>query len=171
MVAVKPRASTQPSETQMTPTSEAETPPVETEAPQRSTAPVASAPDAIDARQMMDMAKRQAGSIDRELRKGKSAPLTPDADLPIARFRAQLESAFIDRSRTMVTESQTQPDGVIVYRFRRGGKVWCRQSGGGGPSMIEYSDGAKMAGAGSRGGSGTAGTIACPSGEDGWSRL
>ncbi len=169
--AVRPRAATRPGATQVASTAEAETPPVVTEVPQGSTAPEASAPSAVDANQMMDIAKRQAGLIDREMRGGKPAPLAPDTDLPIARFRAHLDSAFIDRSRTMVTESQTQADGVIVYRFRRGGKVWCRQSGGSGPGMMDYSAGAKLAGAGSRGGSGAAGTIACPSGESGWSRL
>lgn len=130
-----------------------------------------SAPDAIGVSQMIASAKLQAGAIDRELRDGKAAPLTGAPDLPFNRFRSALEGAYIDRSKATVTDSYTQPDGVIVYRFRRGGKVWCRQSGGGGPSMIERSDGAKLGGAGSAGGAGTAGSIACPSGADGWSRL
>ena len=160
-----------PKAVQVAPTIDAETIPGQAEMPQRSTATAPSAPDAVDVNQMIDTAKRQVGLIDRELRGGKLAPLTPDPDLPIVRFRRALESAFIDRSRTMVMDVQTQPDGVIVYRFRRGGKVWCRQSGDGGPSMIEHSDGAKLAGAGSRGGAGKAGTVPCPSGESGWSPL
>ena len=156
---------------QVVPTIDAETIPGQVDMSQRSIATAPSAPDAVDVTQMMDTAKRQAGLIDRELRGGKPAPLTSDPDLPIVRFRSALESAFADRSRTMVMDVQTQPDGVIVYRFRRGGKVWCRQSGDGGPSMIEHSDGARQAGAGSRGGAGKAGTVACPSGESGWSRL
>ena len=169
--AVRPHAPTQQSSSEVAQTSEAETIPGAAEVPQHNAAPEAGAPVAVDAKQMIDIAKRQAGLIDNELRRGKPAPLAPDPDLPIARFRTLLDSAFIDRSTTMVTESQTQPDGVVVYRFRRGGKVWCRQSGGGGPSMMEYSDAAKLAGAGSRGGAGTAGTVTCPSGESGWSRL
>jgi hypothetical protein len=60
---------------------------------------------------------------------------------------------------------------VIVYRFRYGGKVWCRQSGGSAPGMMERSEGAKLAGAGSAGGGSAAGTIRCPSDETGWTRL
>ena len=130
-------------------------------------------PDAAETRgvtRLMDMAKRQAGAIDHALRDGELAPLAPDRDLPITRLRGALESAYIDRSRTTVSESMTQADGVVVYRFRRGNKVWCRQSGGVG-SSIERSDGAKLAGAGSAGGAGTAGTVTCPSGEAGWARL
>lgn len=145
-------------------------PSVQEELPPRSSAPTAVAPDALDVKQMIDMAKRQAGSIDRELRGGKPAPLRPDSELPIARLRSALESAYNERSRSVVMDTLTQADGVTVYRFRQGAKVWCRQSGGGGSSMIELSEGAKLAGAGSRGGAGVAGHVACPAGETGWSR-
>ena len=159
-----------PNAMRVVPTIDAKTVPIPAETPQPIvTAP--GAPDAVDVNQIMDTAKRQAGLIDRDLRGGKPAPLAPDPELPIVRFRSALESAYIDRSRTMVMDVQTQPDGVVVYRFRRGGKVWCRQSGDGGPSMIEHSDAAKLAGAGSGGGGSKAGTVACPSGESGWSRL
>jgi hypothetical protein len=131
--------------------------------------PPASTPDPIDVSQMIAGARRQAGSIDRELRDGKPAQLAPAPDVPFNRFRSALEGAYIDRSRVTVTDAITQPDGVIVYRFRRGGKVWCRQSGGGGPSTIERSEGARLGGAGSAGGGNTAGNIACPSGAGGWS--
>lgn len=137
---------------------------------QPSTVPPASAPEAPDVKQIIETAKRQAGLIDRELRAGKPAPLKPDPDLPINRFRSALESAYIDRSSTTLMDSYTQPDGVIVYRFRHGGKVWCRQSGGGAPGMMERSEGAKLAGAGSAGGGSAAGTVQCPSGEIAWSR-
>ncbi|MEJ7808165.1 MAG: hypothetical protein WKG03_19860 [Telluria sp.] len=167
---VKRLPATAPSLPQAAPTTDPETFPGQADIAQPGTA-TATATSAPGATEMIDAAKRQAGLIDNQLRGGKPAPLMPDADLPIARLRSALESAFIDGSRTMVTDSQTQPDGVIVYRFRRGGKVWCRQSGGGGPSMIEHSDGAKLAGAGSRGGAGMAGNVQCPSGESGWSRL
>jgi hypothetical protein len=139
---------------------------VEADLPQQS-----GALDAPGVHEMIATAKRQAGLADNALRGGKLAPLTPDPDLPINRFRHALEGAHIDRSRVMVMDAQTQADGVIVYRFRRGGKVWCRQSGGGRPSGIEYSEGAKLAGAGSRGGASSAGTVPCPSGDGGWSPL
>jgi len=143
---------------------------VQEEPPQRNTAPAASAPAAVDAQPLTELARRQAGAIDRELRQGKLVPLTPDPDLPIHRFRRALESAHIDSSRTVVTDTLIQPDGVIVYRFRLGGRVWCRQSGGGAPGMLERTEGAKLAGAGSAGGGSAAGTIQCPSGEAGWAR-
>lgn len=168
---VKPLAAPASKASQLAPSSAAELFSGQAEMPQQSTAPAASAPDALDVNQMIDTAKRRAGLIDRELRGGKLTPMTSDPDLPITRFRRALESAYIDRSRTLVTDSYTQPDGVVVYRFRLGGKVWCRQSGGGGPGMIERSEGAKLAGAGSAGGASAAGIVKCPSGESGWSRL
>ena len=141
----------------------------EADTPQQSSAPPVEHREPTDVRHMIDNAKRQAGMIDRELRAGKPSPLAPDPNLPIARFQSALENAYIDRSRTTVTDSYTQADGVIVYRFRQGGKVWCRQSGGAGPSLLERSEGAKLAGAGSRGGAGAAGNVTCPSGAS-WSR-
>jgi hypothetical protein len=153
-----------PSAPQPAPSTAAEPVPSQ-EMPQQS-----SKPAAPEANRLTDIAKRQAGAVDRELRGGKLAPLTPDPDLPIHRFRRALESAYIDQSRTLVTDSYTQPDGVIVYRFRLGSKVWCRQSGGGTPGMLERSEGAKLAGAGSAGGAGAAGTVQCPGGDSGWSR-
>ena len=162
----RPRAAPAPHAVPLDPT-----PPVETVSAQAEMPRQSSAPEAPDVQQMIATAKRQAGLVDNALRGGKPSPLTPDPDLPINRFRRALESAHIDRSRVTVMDMQTQADGVIVYRFRRGGKVWCRQSGGGGPSGIDYSEGAKLAGAGSRGGAGAAGGVACPSGEGGWSPL
>lgn len=130
----------------------------------------AATPAAPNVYQLMETARRQAGAIDRDLHGGKLAPLAPNRELPVVRLRDALESAYVDRSRTTVTESMRQADGVIVYRFRRGEKVWCRQSGSVGAG-IERSDGARLAGAGSAGGAGGTGTITCPSGEAGWSRL
>lgn len=125
----------------------------------------ASAPDAPPLSQMLESAKRQAGAIDRDLRGGKPAPLAPDPNLPFTRFQRALESAYIDQSRVVLMDTITEPDGVIVYRFRRGGKEWCRKSGGGNPGMLERSEGAKLAGAGSGGGPDAAGFVKCPSAE------
>lgn len=166
----KPLVAPASSALQLAPSPAAEPLSGQVDMPQQSTAPPAGVADAFDATRMVDTAKRQAGLIDRALRGGKLAPLTPDPDLPINRFRSALESAHIDRSRTTVMDSYTQADGVIVYRFRQGGKVWCRQSGGGTPSMIERSEGAILAGAGSAGGAGAAGSVKCPSGALGWAR-
>jgi hypothetical protein len=75
------------------------------------------------------LAQHQAGRIDHELRKGK--PGVPDeADTPWARFRRGLESAHIDRSLTLQSDTYTSPDGVVIYRFRRGNSVRCRRAGG-----------------------------------------
>lgn len=138
--------------------------------PQRDAAPAPTQPGAPDVPQLMESAKRQVGAIDHELRGGKLAQLAPDRNLPMVRLRGALETAYIDRSLRTVTESMMQADGTVVYRFRRGEKIWCRQSGGIG-SSIERSEGAKLAGAGSAGSAGTAGNITCPSGDQGWSRL
>ena len=76
----------------------------------------------------LGLAKRQARRIDRELRNGKSGvPL--EADTPIARLRRGLEAAHIDRSLTLSTDTYTSPDGVIIYRFRQGNRMWCRRTG------------------------------------------
>jgi hypothetical protein len=168
---VRPPAARAPSAPPVAPSSSAQAVSVRPEMPQPSAAPAAGAPDAFEVNQLIDSARRQAGMIDRELRDGKPAQLTPAPDLPFNRFRSALEGAYNDRSRVMMTDSLTQPDGVIVYRFRRGGKVWCRQSGGGGPGTIERSEGARLGGAGSAGGGSAAGTISCPSGASGWAPL
>jgi hypothetical protein len=75
------------------------------------------------------LAKRQAGRIDRELRKGK--PGAPDeAGTPWARFQRGLESAHIDRTLTLQSDTYTSPDGVVIYRFRQGNRYRCRRAGG-----------------------------------------
>lgn len=77
----------------------------------------------------LGLAKRQAGRIDRELRKGQPG-VPEEADTPWARFRRGLESAHIDRTLTWQTDSYTSPDGVVVYRFRQGNHFRCRRAGG-----------------------------------------
>jgi len=104
--------------------------------------------------------KRTAGAVDHELRKGKLAPLAP-VDSKWQRFAEAVSNARVDTSRTLVSESYTAPDGVVVYRFRLGGRTWCRTGGGIRPSPF----GAQVGGATSfdtAGGGGFAGTIECP---------
>jgi hypothetical protein len=104
--------------------------------------------------------KRTAGAVDHELRKGKLAPLDP-GDNKWQRFAEAVSNARVDTSRTLVSESYTAPDGVIVYRFRLGGRTWCRTGGGIRPSPF----GAQAGGAAlfdKAGGGGFAGTIECP---------
>lgn len=104
--------------------------------------------------------KRAAGAVDHDLRKGKLAPLDP-GDSKWQRFAQAVGNARVDTSRTLISESYTAPDGVIVYRFRLGGRTWCRTGGGIRPSPF----GAQVGGATSfdtAGGGGFAGTIECP---------
>lgn len=77
----------------------------------------------------LGLARRQAGRVDRELRKGQSG-VPVEADTPWGRFRRGLEAAHIDNSRTLTTDTYTSPDGVIYYRYRQGNRVRCRRSGG-----------------------------------------
>jgi hypothetical protein len=76
----------------------------------------------------LGLSKRQAGRIDRELRKGKSG-VPDEPDTPMGRFRRGLEAAHIDRSRTVIEDSYTAPDGVVIYRRRIGKMEICRRSG------------------------------------------
>lgn len=104
----------------------------------------------------LGLARRQAGRIDRELRKGKSG-VPVEADTPWARFRRGVEAAHLDSSRTLTTDTYTSPDGVIYYRYRQGNSVRCRRSGGVGvlpQSMAE---------------AGSAANVPCPSGAT-WQR-
>ncbi|SFD10464.1 hypothetical protein [Massilia yuzhufengensis] len=139
------------------------TPPSETPAPAADplavAEPAAPAESALDA--MVGRARRDAGPIDRELRKGKSG-VPAVADTPWGRFRQALEGAHKDTARSLASDTYTAPDGQVIYRFRQGGKIWCRTSGsvkpriggaeGGGATMFD-----------TRGGEGSAGTIRCPS--------
>jgi hypothetical protein len=104
--------------------------------------------------------KRTAGAVDHELRKGKLAPLDP-GDNKWQRFAEAVSNARVDTSRTLVSESYTAPDGVVVYRFRLGGRTWCRTGGDIRPSPF----GAQAGGAAlfdKAGGGGFAGTVRCP---------
>jgi hypothetical protein len=76
----------------------------------------------------LGLSKRQAGRIDRELRKGKSG-VPDEPDTPMGRFRRGLEAAHIERSTSVQEDSYTSPDGVIIYRTRIGNKAVCRRSG------------------------------------------
>jgi hypothetical protein len=76
----------------------------------------------------LGLSKRQAGRIDRELRKGKSG-VPDEPDTPMGRFRRGLEAAHIDRSTSVQEDSYTSPDGVIIYRKRIGNTTICRRSG------------------------------------------
>lgn len=80
----------------------------------------------------LGLSKRQAGRIDRALRKGKSG-IPDEPDTPMGRFRRGLEAAHIDRSTAVIEDSYTSPDGVIIYRKRIGKMSICRRSGSVGP--------------------------------------
>jgi hypothetical protein len=137
----------------------------------------ASAPDVFDTARPADtapastrggfavgLAQHQAGRIDHELRKGK--PGVPDeADTPWARFRRGVESAHIDRTLTLQTDTYTSPDGVVIYRFRQGDRVRCRRSGSAGMPLRGMPDGA----ASTMPGVGSAAASDCPKGVT-WNR-
>jgi hypothetical protein len=76
----------------------------------------------------LNLSKRQAGRIDRELRKGKSG-VPDEPDTPMGRFRRGLEAAHIDRSKAVYEDSYTSPDGTVIYRKRIGKGSICRRSG------------------------------------------
>jgi hypothetical protein len=76
----------------------------------------------------LGLSKRQAGRIDRELRKGKSG-VPEEPDTPMGRFRRGLEAAHIERSMSVQEDSYTSPDGVVIYRKRIGNTTICRRSG------------------------------------------
>ncbi len=104
--------------------------------------------------------KRTAGAIDHDLRKGKLAPLEP-GDNKWERFAQAVGDARVDTSRTLTSESYTGPDGIVVYRFRLGGRTWCRTGGDIRPSPF----GAQGGGAAlfdKAGGGGFAGLVQCP---------
>jgi hypothetical protein len=90
--------------------------------------------DAIREQQQADggfgagLSKRQAGRLDRELRKRKSG-VPDEPDTPMGRFRRGLEAAHIDRSMSVREDSYTAPDGVVIYRKRIGKAEFCRRSG------------------------------------------
>lgn len=129
------------------------------------TAPSAPAASARDA--MVERARRDAGRIAREMRQGGTG-VPEAADTPMGRFRTALAGAHKDSSRGLSSDSYTTPDGQVIYRFRLGGKLWCRTGG----SVRPQTGGAVGGGAtlfDSGGGEGAAGLIRCPSHGD-WKR-
>lgn len=124
--------------------------------PAQEAAPAEAAPDTMAAR-----ARREAVAIDRAMRKGKSG-VPEHADTAWGRFVGGLEDARKDNSLSIPSESYTSPDGQTIYRFRRGGRYFCRTSGfvrpriggaeGGGVELFD-----------SRGHEGGAGQVRCPS--------
>jgi hypothetical protein len=76
----------------------------------------------------LGLSKRQAGRIDRELRKGKSG-VPDEPDTTMGRFRRGLEAAHIDRSNSVHFDTYTSPDGTVYYRKRIGNGVVCRRGG------------------------------------------
>lgn len=120
------------------------------------TAPSETAPQS-----MLGRARRDALSIDRELRKGKSG--VPEvADTPVGRFKATLEAAYNDRGMGVASETYTAPDGQVIYRFRRGGRYMCRSSGSVGPKIGGAVGGGEVL-FDVAGGAGRAGEVRCPS--------
>jgi hypothetical protein len=105
------------------------------------------------------LAKRQAGRVDHELRKGKPGVPT-EADTPWARFQRGLDSAHIDRSLALQSDTYTSPDGVVIYRFRQGNRVRCRRAGGAGMPLRGMPEGSSL----SIPGSNAAGDSDCPKG-------
>jgi len=104
------------------------------------------------------LAQRQAGRVDRELRKGKPGVPT-EADTPWARFQRGVDSAHVDRTMTVQSDTYTSPDGVVTYRFRQGNRVRCRRAGSVGIPLRGMPSGADtMATVGS------AATTECPKG-------
>jgi hypothetical protein len=89
------------------------------------------------------LAKHAAGRIDRELRKGKPGVPT-EADTPSARFQRGLDSAHIDRSLALQSDTYTSPDGVVIYRFRQGNRVRCRRAGGAGMPLRGMPEGSSL---------------------------
>lgn len=106
-------------------------------------------------------ALRAAGAVDSALRDGKPSRLKP-GDTPNSRFTAALENAHNDTSRTLSSDSYTTPDGVTIYRFRRGNKVYCRTGGHVRPGIGNLAEGGGMVNFDRLGGEGAAGMIDCP---------
>lgn len=104
----------------------------------------------------LEQARRQAGRIDRDLRKGSSG-VPVAADTPMARFRENLEAAHVAPLTGVQQDSYTSPDGTVIYRTRVGKRTVCRISGSVGLGI-----------AGARG-INDAGSVACPSGVE-WQR-
>ena len=128
-------------------------PPVreETAPPEAASAPPFILAPAPSAAFSLDQARRLAGGIDRELRKGKSG-VPVEADTPLARLRTKLEDAHVEPVTGVQQDSYTSPDGRIIYRTRIGKRTMCRISGSVGLGI-----------AGARGVN-DAGGVSCPKG-------
>jgi hypothetical protein len=85
----------------------------------------------------LNLSKRQAGRIDRELRGGKSG-VPDEPDTPMGRFRRGLEAAHVDRSKSVHFDTYTSPDGTIIYRKRIGKGASCRRGGNISPLGMRY---------------------------------
>jgi len=147
-------------------TSEPEAIATPAEAPARVADPFAveapNAPEQSSLGALVGKARREAGIIDRELRKGKSG-VPEAADTPWARLQVAMEGAHRERGLSVTSETYTAPDGQVIYRFRRGGKVFCRGSGSVAPKIGGAVGGGEVL-FDVQGGEGRAGTLVrCPS--------
>jgi hypothetical protein len=138
--------------------------PANTPSDSRADAATPAAPVSTQGGFAYDVAKRQAGRVDRELRKGKPGVPT-EADTHWARFQRGLDSAHIDRSLTLQSDTYTSPDGVVIYRFRQGNRVRCRRAGGAGMPLRGMPEGSSL----SIPGANAAGDTDCPKGVT-WNR-
>lgn len=145
-----------PSPTPPAPADAAPDEPAAAAAPAIPAPPAAPAGVPSDAGFSLDQARRQAGRIDRELRKGASG-VPVAADTPMARFRDNLEAAHVEPVTGVQQDSYTAPDGAIIYRTRVGKRTVCRISGSVGLGI-----------AGARG-INDAGSVPCPRGVE-WQR-
>lgn len=124
--------------------------------PSPAAAAAAPAGDTVAAR-----ALRAAGGVERELRAGKLSALKP-GDTPGQRLAGSLEAAHVETARSLTSESFTTPDGVTIYRFRIGGKVFCRSTGHVQPRLGNLAEGGGAASFDVAGGGGAAGLVPCP---------
>jgi hypothetical protein len=148
----------------MAPEAQAITVPADAPQPAADPAPMPPepAPAAPPQETMAARARRDAVAIDRDLRKGKSS-VPEEPDTRWARFVGGLEDAHKDSSRSVRTETYTAPDGQIIYRFRRGGRYYCRTSGFVRPRIGGAAEGGGQVLFDSAGGEGGAGQVRCPS--------
>ena len=125
-------------------------------------APVAPPPaeEAVDPLELpVEQMRRSAGAIDRELRKGKLAPLNA-ADTPMARFRAGADDARVGSGNGVFLERSVAADGVPTTRVTIGGKAVCYRS-----SYVNASHSAML-----RGGAPSAVKVQCPPADAVWVR-
>ena len=63
----------------------------------------------------------------------------------------------------MTSESYTTPEGITIYRFRQGNKVYCRSGGHVRPGIGNVAEGGGIVNFDRAGGDGAAGLVRCPS--------